>query len=137
MQLTNQTAEAVVAEVADRMAKLDLAVDLCDSTIQRAAKLAIASRTAQLTAEEAIATEKAEAHRAGIPGSNEQARTAWLNVHIAGHPTLRRLRAEALEAADTAALAEAAARVADIRQKALREQLAALTALLGLAGKKG
>lgn len=112
---------------------LNNAVNHYAGTVRDAASKGIAHRD---TAEELAILENF--HRdsllaRGVPGSNEQARTAYLRAYLDNHEPVRLAR-EAVAAAQAAKdTADAEARIWDVRQKAERAKLAALTALCGLA----
>lgn len=111
---------------------LDKAVENFAGAQREATRAEVAHREA--TEALAIREEliKADIINNGLAGSNEQARTANLRAQLAVHPELRRLRETT---GGTASLRDAAAAllvVADVRQKAGRAKVAALTALLGV-----
>lgn len=99
------------------------------------AVLVAARRVAEARAAEEVLTLNEDAlrdraYRDGLPGSNEAARAAHLKMllHLDANVSERRWQAEeAIKARDQEA---AAARGLDVRQKALRAEVTALTALL-------
>jgi hypothetical protein len=67
---------------------------------------------------------------AGIPGKNEAERSAFLRDRMNGHPLVAASRIKVEKAQEDRDEAASALRIADVKQKAARAEVAALTAIV-------
>lgn len=101
--------------------------------VREAARAEILHRDAQEALQHTITFHTHERYNLGLSGNNSEIRANQMAVYLDNNPYVIESRKAAAKAHENRELAQAEARVWDVRQKVGRAEVAALTALAGSA----